>query len=274
MKNRVEEMVKYDITEAVLSEMSSQFLILKVENYEDKDNYNICKDAYKVVRGKRLEVEARRKELKADSLAFGRLVDSKANEIFCKLEPIENHLKEQVKIVDDHKKRLQDEINRKAAEKLAMRTSALQKIGRSYLPEFAFLSDDSFQDMIDRETKERDRELAEQMAKDAELERLRKLEAEVQEKLRAEQIRERELQAKALAEQQALIAKQKAEIMAKEKVEADRILAEKKAKLEAEKAAEKEIADKAQFQQIKKTFPTLELCWVEIARLQRIINLR
>jgi hypothetical protein len=62
-----------------------------------------------VVRGKRLEVEKRRVELKADALKWGKKVQTAANHIFDLIEPIETHLKNEEGKAEVEKKRLDDE---------------------------------------------------------------------------------------------------------------------------------------------------------------------
>jgi hypothetical protein len=86
------ELTKFDAVTPKIEELSAQFLPLRIANIEDKDGYEEVKKALKVMIGTRTAVEDKRKELKADSLAFGRAVDSRAKEITSMLFPIEYHL--------------------------------------------------------------------------------------------------------------------------------------------------------------------------------------
>ncbi len=274
MSNNIEQLVNYDITEAAISEMANRFLPLKVESHEDQDNYKSCKEAYKFVRSKHLEIEARRKELKQDSLTFGRVVDAKAKNIFDMLEPIENHLKEQVKIVDDYKVRQREEVARIAAERMKARTDKLTTLSIMFTPEIAALNDEQFDRFFAERKADYDKQKAEQAAKDAELEELRKLKADQDAKLAAEKERlileqqaeiRKQNEARLAAEQE--LVKQQQEKAKLEALEAQAKALEAKAKAEREAKAASEIANKKAFEAIKKKFPTIEECWIEIHRL-------
>ena len=81
-----------DITDAAIAEMSTLYMGLAITDLEDKEQFDAVHSARMVVKGKRVEVEKKRKELKADAIAWGKKVDTEAKRIFGKLEPIETHL--------------------------------------------------------------------------------------------------------------------------------------------------------------------------------------
>jgi hypothetical protein len=95
------ELTKFDAVTPKIEELSAQFLPLRIANIEDKDGYEEVKRALKVMIGTRTAVEDKRKELKADSLAFGRAVDSRAKEITSMLFPIEYHLSSEKEKIDN-----------------------------------------------------------------------------------------------------------------------------------------------------------------------------
>lgn len=101
------QVVSYSVTDAAITEMSEMYLPLAITDPEDKEQFDAVHSARMVVRGKRIEVDKRRKELKAGALAYGREVQSKANHIFELLEPIETHLKNEEGKADAEKERLE-----------------------------------------------------------------------------------------------------------------------------------------------------------------------
>jgi hypothetical protein len=95
------ELVKFDEVIPKIEELKKEFLPLKISSIDDEEGYQEVAKALKFVIGRRTAIEDKRKELKADSLAYGRAVDSRAKEITLMLNPIEQHLREQKENVDD-----------------------------------------------------------------------------------------------------------------------------------------------------------------------------
>jgi hypothetical protein len=95
------ELTKFDVVVPKVAELSAEFMPLKITSIEDKDSYNEVSKALRFIVSKRTAVEEKRKELKADSLAFGRAVDARAKEITLMLSPIEDHLKNEKQRIDD-----------------------------------------------------------------------------------------------------------------------------------------------------------------------------
>ena len=84
------QVVEYNVTDAAIAEMSDLYMGLVITNLEDKEQFDAVRSARLVVKGKRIEVDKKRKELKADALAWGKKVQTEANRIFALIEPIEN----------------------------------------------------------------------------------------------------------------------------------------------------------------------------------------
>lgn len=99
----------FNVTDAALQEMNAMYMPLVVAGVDDKEGYGNVKAARSVVRSKRVEVEKTRKALKKNALEYGRKVDSEAKRITAMITPIEEHLIEQQKIVDDEKARIGEE---------------------------------------------------------------------------------------------------------------------------------------------------------------------
>lgn len=292
----IDDLIVYSVTDAAIEKLKEEYLPLKVSGIDDKDGYAACYKARIEVKGYRVEVEKRRKELKAESLEFGRKVDAEAKRITERLEVIENHLQAQQDIVDNEKRRIKEEEERKAQEKFNNRVASLQKYNANYsLDAIKSMSDSDYDSFLS--SAKDSFEVAEKKRVEDQ-ERLRVLEAERAEqaaKLKAQEEENRRLQAEIIAKQKAELAEKEAQLKkereAKEaedrkraeeerkKVEAEnkRIAEESAAKLKAEQEkkkaeaeAAKKVADKKLFEEIKKSFPTIESAWVEIARLRKL----
>jgi len=106
----------YNLTDAAISELSSRFAPLEIT---DGKSYKTVATAIGTVRGYRVLVEKKRKELKKDALSYGRRVDGEAKRITGLLEPIESGLKAKKQAVDDAKAAEKAEKARIDAERVA-----------------------------------------------------------------------------------------------------------------------------------------------------------
>jgi hypothetical protein len=100
------ELNKFDIVIPAVAELSKEFLPLKIASIDDVEGYTEVSKALRFVVSKRTAVEEKRKELKADSLAYGRAVDARAKEITEMLSPIEMHLKSEKDRIDAEKEEI------------------------------------------------------------------------------------------------------------------------------------------------------------------------
>lgn len=230
--------VEYSITEAALAEMKSMYMGLKVLSLDDEKGFKAVHSARMIVKGKRIEVEKRRKELKADALEYGKKVDSEAKKIFALLEPIEDHLTNEEEKVTKEKDRIRAEQEANEKAKIERRVNALFQYG--IILSFAdvqAMTDEEFQKKLaltasiyeteqTRIAEERHRIEEEQFA-------LKKVQEE--ENIRLEKIR-----------QEQAIEREKIETIRKEQEEANRkIETEKKALEDARQAEEKRIEREA-----------------------------
>jgi len=106
------ELTKFDVVIPAVAELSKEFLPLKITSIDDVEGYTEVSKALRFIVSKRTAVEDKRKELKADSLAYGRAVDARAKEITEMLSPIELHLKSEKDRIDAKKeeiKKLEEE---------------------------------------------------------------------------------------------------------------------------------------------------------------------
>ena len=87
----------YDVTDAAIEELKNELTGLT--------EYNAVSKGIAKVRTLRTRIEATRKQLKADSLAWGRKVDAEAKRITEALEAIEEPLKRLKQQIDEAKER-------------------------------------------------------------------------------------------------------------------------------------------------------------------------
>lgn len=107
-------LVAYGIADAEIATLKAKFMQLSIKGINDTGGYQQVHSARMVIKNHRVDVEKRRKELKADALEFGRKVDAEARRLTLLLEPIESHLEAEEKAIDDEKERIRNEARLKA----------------------------------------------------------------------------------------------------------------------------------------------------------------
>lgn len=234
------KIVKHDINYPVslkqIAALEREYMALTVSGVDDQRGCQLVHEARMNVKQKRVAVEKRRKELKADALAYGRQVDAVAKQLTEPLQSIELYLQEQEDIVAKEKQRIAEEKERQRQAEIKARIDKLAKVG-SVRPEaeLAAMSNQQFAEcFLAAETAFEERKVAEAKAKaeaDAERERQR-IEAERLAKERAALEAER---AKAQAEREALEAEKRR--IEKEKADAERAKELEKARAEAAEQA-------------------------------------
>ena len=122
------ELTKFDEVVPAVNELAKKFLPLKISSVDDKEGYAEVAKALRFIVSKRTAVEEKRKELKADSLTFGRAVDSRAKEITAMLEPIESHLKNEKARIDEEKEKIAKAIEQERQENINARIRSLMEI--------------------------------------------------------------------------------------------------------------------------------------------------
>lgn len=287
----VSALVRYDISSEVIRRLQEQYLPLEVKGLDDKEGYTKCDEARKLVKSHRVAIEKRRKELKEDSLKYGRLVDAKARELTFPLVAIETHLQGQQDVIDKELERLEAEKKRAQVEKLNQRESALRAVGdKTPWNQIALMDDDSYIQCLADATnawmaekqrqKEQEEELRDARKAQAEANAKRQLAEAEAKKVREENDRLKQLELdRANAEinkAKAEIDKRNAEVLALQQKELDRErerVEEERKKSEAQKTrVEEDCADMEMFEEVKETFITIEDCWIEIVRLKTVLK--
>ncbi len=225
--NAALDVVRYSITDATIAEMSAKYMGLIVKDPTDEAGFAAAHNARTIVKGKRIEVEKKRVELKADALKYGRAVDAEAKRIKALLQPIEEHLIAQEKIVTDEKDRKEREAQEKAERE---RLEAIEQERRE--------EEDRIRAEREAEEKrlaeEREKLAAERAAMQAERERI-----EAAQKAERERLAIIEMAQKAEADK---LAAEKARI-AQEEAKRQRIIEAENAELVAKLKAEREAAE-------------------------------
>lgn len=163
-KEKMNDLITYDVSGATIEEIKKRYLPLEVKGFDDKEGYEECKKARVEVKTLRVSIEKRRKELKKDSLEFGRMVDGKAKELSAPLEEVEAHLKAQQDIIDAEKKRRKEEAERKERERVEGMFKTLVSVGINNLTmgEVAAMKEDEFEARVEEARKAKEeREAAE-----------------------------------------------------------------------------------------------------------------
>lgn len=75
------KLIEFSKSDAAIALMAEKFLPLTLANPTDAKGFGVIHEARMLVKTKRVEIEKRRVELKADALAFGRQVDSEAKRL-------------------------------------------------------------------------------------------------------------------------------------------------------------------------------------------------
>jgi len=307
MEKNLNDLVTYSVTDAYLEQIKKDYLALKVSDVDDKEGYELCNNARKEVKDRRILVEVRRKELKKDSLAFGARVDAEARRIREQLEAVEKHLKAQQDVVDSEKKRLKEEAEQKVRDELNRRIQVMQGYKATFVvSELSVMSKEQFEGVEFKAKTEFEAAEKKRIDDEKRLADLQKDNDEKDRKIKAQDIENQRLKdeqaardKKALDEKDAQLKKERDDRAAEDRKreEDDRLRqeeADKKRKEEEDRKAdddrkkkeeddkkqqeeddrhqkaEAEISNKKMFNQIKEEFTTLESAWVEIARLRKL----
>lgn len=256
------ELIEWRKQDAAIAQLAEQYMPLRIEGLNDKIGFKRVHEARMVVKNTRVAVEKRRKELKADALAYGQEVDAEARRLTKLLEPIESHLQAEEDAIEAEKERLRkiEEDAKRAA--LQKRLDALKDAGEVANPlEVAELTEERFQDRLaaakaaamERERLaeiERQRLAAEAEERRKEAEKLAAERAEL-DRVRREQDAERQ---KIEAERRAVeLEKAKQEAAEKARIDTERRLAEQAAREKAAAAAEAQrLAEKAKAEEAER----------------------
>jgi hypothetical protein len=128
------ELIKFDSVIPKIEELKSEYLPLKIKDISDTDGYAEVANALRFIVSKRTAIEDKRKELKADSLKFGKAVDNKAKEYTAMLEPIETHLRSEKATIDEERERIKKQKEEEEKKRIQARQYTLLQLGMTLNP--------------------------------------------------------------------------------------------------------------------------------------------
>ncbi len=191
-------------SDMVIATMAATYMPLKIDGAEDRKGYIAVREARMEVKGLRVNVEHKRKELKEDALKYGKAVDDEAKRLKALIEPIESHLQKQEDDYEKAKEKIKADKAAATAAKLQVRVERFTE-ARCPLPDLAFLSeidDGNFELFFDKAVE-----------------------------TQREKDRIAQIEADRVAAERAAIKAEQDRIDAEAKAEADRIAAEERAEL-------------------------------------------
>jgi hypothetical protein len=241
------EPITYPIIEERIEELATAYLPLKINGVEDKEGMRAVHEARMNMKGLRVQVEKRRKELKASALQYGQQVDGAAKQLVELMDPIECHLESEENRINHEKERLRKEAEEQRRAAAQSRVDALLAVGVNLPYALAEqMPEEAYQERLTEATEAY--RIVKEKAEAEEAERLRKqAEEDAQRKAEAERLAAERAELERLRAQQ-----EEAARIEREKIEAERakireheeaIAAEAKRIADARAAEERRVAD-------------------------------
>lgn len=157
------ELKKFEISDAFFKKMKSKFSKLKIDGSDDKAGYEKVRLALATTRSTKSSIESKRKEIKEESLKFGRAVDSEARRLQEILSPIDDALREKKRAVDEEKDKIKEEKRAAIERAIQGRSIKLMEIGMLFnglkytfddevisVAELSIYSDKNFDALVER----------------------------------------------------------------------------------------------------------------------------
>jgi hypothetical protein len=241
--------ITFDIAEGQLTALVADTGKLTIAGAGDRKGFDAVHEGRMILREKRLGIDKRRKELKADALAYGKQVESTAQALIGIIEPEEARLQaeeDKYNAAKAEEKRLKEE---EAAKLTQARVDALGAVGDTITFALAgALEEEAYQERLKEATAAHEAKLAREAAEEAERQRLaaeaEKARQEEAARLEAQRVEQEKLAAELKAQQEKLAAQQR-EIEERNRAEYERLAAEQQKLDDAKAAEEKRIADAA-----------------------------
>jgi hypothetical protein len=210
------QLKKFDITESTIQELKVKYSDLKIIDIKDIESYKAVHTARIEIKGYRVKIEHRRKELTEDALNYQRAINAEAKRITALLEPIEKHLLEQETFYDTEKERVKKDKEEAEVQLLKKRVDRLfllefsQKLyhlecfymdKKIALAELKIMSDSVFEQEFHKISLEYEKNVQKKLEEER-IEQLKKQEKELADKLEREKLiqqrREQEMEAERL----------------------------------------------------------------------------
>jgi len=234
------ELIKHNVTEAIISKLREDYLPLKIAGIEDKETYLLVKDARKKCKEIRVLAKKICVEGREDAVAIQKAWVAKEKEVTSKIGEVEDYLEKQEKEYEAAVAKEKEDRKRRQEEQLIMRQQLLTSMGALYSDGSFHLGDVSFELSV---VKESEPDIWEESILPKFKEEYEKVEAERIEKDRLKR------------EQEAEMKRQQDELERKQKELADKEAALKKAQEEQERRRiededKKKIAENARIEKL------------------------
>lgn len=142
------EISKFDLSKQVIAGYKKKYGKLTIASAEDRDGYKKVLEAWRFIRGKRLAVANKHKEIKATYLEISRAIDSTKNELTDLLDPIETHLKAEIDRIDGLKEEAKQKAEKEKQERLQGRVMELIAAGVKFDGSFYSIGDTIALDVV------------------------------------------------------------------------------------------------------------------------------
>lgn len=127
-----QELIKHNLTEAILLELEKSAEGLEISGIEDKVNYEAVNKLRIAAKNTRVLTTKVCKQLREDSIAYQKEVIKVEKEVTQRIEIVEDSLASKQKIIDDQKDKIKIEKERIELARLSDRTARLTSYGMIY----------------------------------------------------------------------------------------------------------------------------------------------
>lgn len=126
------EIARFNIQRAWIAARKKEYENLKIAGVDDKAGQKSVHAAWQEIRGKRLLVASKHKEIKADYLQITRAIDGEKNELTTLLEEIENPLKAELDRIETEREEIKMRAENELQARLQTRVTELLEAGMAF----------------------------------------------------------------------------------------------------------------------------------------------
>jgi hypothetical protein len=123
------DLVKFDVTEAEISELRSKYMVLTIQGLDDKPGFDAVHRARIDIKTRRVFIEKKGKDFRAKAVAFQKAVLTEEHRLIGLLSPIEDHLSDEESRIEEERARIKAEAEAKAAAIIQNRINKLFELG-------------------------------------------------------------------------------------------------------------------------------------------------
>lgn len=132
MQRIQQDIERFGIADAAIAELKARYSVLQIAGVDDLQGFEAVKRARLEVRKFRTKVEDVRKELKADSLEYGRRVDAEAKRITALILEVEGDLQAKEQAIEQQRQEIAQAAQRALEERRRVRVAAAAAAGLSF----------------------------------------------------------------------------------------------------------------------------------------------